>query len=193
MWKNTFLASFVVPEKVLCFRPFNNSQKFWHTKKETWQQFLLSLPLWRNWRSLLLWLAYDVVNTCWLDCFRLLLWITRPYWVSTQRNIPSLTVTIKRLLMNFSGPFSRQLKMMWKVWNLLFSYIRITLHKNKYMLFGKCLKSSQWSMKALKPLREKCPNIEFFRSVFSRVRTEYGKIWNTEYSVFWHFTQLVSS
>ena len=72
------------------------------------------IETWRNWRSLLLWLSYDVMNTCWSDYFRLLLWISRPYWVSTQRNIPGLAVTKKSLLMNFSGSFSRHWKVMWK-------------------------------------------------------------------------------
>ena len=42
-------------------------------------------------------------------------------------------------------------------------------------------------------LREKCPNTEFFWSLFARIRTEYGKIWTRKNSVFGHSLRSVKS
>ena len=49
-----------------------------------------------------------------------------------------------------------------------------------------CLKTSMYKHSSL---REKCPNAEFFWSVFSCIRTEYRKIPTRKNSVFGHFSR----
>ena len=54
----------------------------------------------------------------------------------------------------------------------MFLLTHIMRYEERYFHFGKNCRTS---------LREKCPYSEFFWSVFSRVRTEYGEIWSKKY------------
>ena len=48
------------------------------------------------------------------------------------------------------------------------------LYSGLQIVKGSCLPAGESSWLLLLTLREKCPYLELFRSVFSRIRTEYG-------------------
>ena len=52
-----------------------------------------------------------------------------------------------------------------------------------------CWDKEEWVYYGHKALREKCPNMEFFWSIFSCIRTEYKKRRTRKNSVFGHFSR----